>query len=179
KKSRRIVIEEPKMTGWSLVKPDAKSVDETSTHYRIARDIAAGETATLETVMEYIQRQTIRLTDMDAETLAHYTTMGGEISKEAVSELRALAEKRRAVDSIDRRIADNEVKRQALFADQKRLRENLKATPEGSDLSKRYLKTLEEQENTLMELTENTEQLMKDRAKAWAEFTDAVQRVQF
>src|SRR5205807_10490850 len=61
---------------------------------------------------------------------------------------------------------------QAITADQKRLRENLRETPKESPLFQRYLKTLEEQEKEMDDLSAKLKALQGDEAKARAAYDD-------
>ena len=55
---------------------------------------------------------------------------------------------------------------QAITVDQKRLRDNLRETPKESPLFQRYLKTLEEQEKEMDDLSARLKTLQGDEAKA-------------
>jgi len=61
---------------------------------------------------------------------------------------------------------------QAITADQKRVRENLRETPKESPLFQRYLKTLEEQEKEMDDLSARLKALHGDEAKAKAAYDD-------
>src|SRR5687768_15119745 len=61
---------------------------------------------------------------------------------------------------------------QAITADQKRLRENLRETPKESPLFQRYLKTLEEQETEMDDLSAKLKTLQGDEARARAAYDD-------
>src|SRR6476659_4724526 len=61
---------------------------------------------------------------------------------------------------------------QAITADQKRLRENLRETPKESSLFQRYLKTLEEQEKEMDDLSARLKALQGDEAKTRAAYDD-------
>jgi len=172
KDGRLIVIEEPKMDGWKLVEPDAKTVTETSTHYRIRKQVDAGKTVAFDTVLQYVNNEEITVANLDRNTLLSYLSIGGSISADAKKALQEAAEKRRAVDEYDQKIRTLDAQRRALFDEQERLRKNLKAVPENSDLAKRYLKTLDEQENKLQDYEQQIETLRKKRAEAWSQFAD-------
>ena len=61
---------------------------------------------------------------------------------------------------------------QAITADQKRLRENLRETPKESPLFQRYLKTLEEQEKEMDDLSAKLKTLQGDEARTRAAYDD-------
>jgi len=61
---------------------------------------------------------------------------------------------------------------QTITNDQKRLRENMRELPKDSDLFKRYLKNLEEQEKEMDDLQAKLKVLQVDEAKTRAAFDD-------
>src|SRR4029077_7609626 len=61
---------------------------------------------------------------------------------------------------------------QAITVDQKRLGENLRETPKESPLFQRYLKTLEEQEKEMDDLSARLKSLHGDEAKTRAAYDD-------
>ncbi len=61
---------------------------------------------------------------------------------------------------------------QAITADQKRLRDNLRETPMESPLFQRYLKTLEDQEKEMDDLSAKLKAVHGDEAKAKAAYDD-------
>ena len=61
---------------------------------------------------------------------------------------------------------------QAITTDQKRVRDNLRETPKESPLFQRYLKTLEEQEKEMDDLSAKLKGLHADEAKAKAAYDD-------
>jgi hypothetical protein len=60
-----------------------------------------------------------------------------------------MARMRLAVDKIDKEIRQLDDDRQSIFDDQQRIRENLRAVPNNSDIGQRYLKRLNNQEDKL------------------------------
>ena len=72
---------------------------------------------------------------------------------------------RQDIQAVNARVA-------AITADQKRLRENLRETPKESPLFQRYLKTLEEQEKEMDDLSAKLKTLQADEAKARAAYDD-------
>jgi DNA repair exonuclease SbcCD ATPase subunit len=61
---------------------------------------------------------------------------------------------------------------QAITVDQKRLRENLRETPKESPLFARYLKTLEDQEQEMDDLSAKLKALHGDEAKTKTAYDD-------
>ena len=61
---------------------------------------------------------------------------------------------------------------QTITTDQKRVRDNLRETPKESPLFQRYLKTLEEQEKEMDDLSAKLKALHGDDARAKAAYDD-------
>ena len=141
------LIEHPRMEGWELVKPSGQ-VEQTQTAYRLPLAVPAGETATLEVVLEYQRLETMQLVDMNSEHLAWYAE-NGKVSEDARAAFRRIAELRGAIDQTERGIDEANRQRNVILAEQERLRDNLASVPAGSDLADRYLTKLAEQEDLI------------------------------
>jgi hypothetical protein len=140
---RTVVLEHPRVPEFELAdSQEFEVVEVTATHYRLRRQIAAGETVTLKVTLERPVVESVTLLDLPRE----------RVPEPVRAALTRIAELQAAV-------ADRQAARDALVAertrimeDQTRIRENLKAIPAGSDLAKRYLTQLEEEENRLQAL---------------------------
>ena len=85
--------------------------------------------------------------------------------KEALTVKATWDNARQDIQAVNTRVA-------AITADQKRLRDNLRETPKESPLFQRYLKTLEEQETEMDDLSAKLKTLHGDEAKAKAAYDD-------
>jgi len=59
---RMLLIEQPRLAGWELTKPDAKTVTLAPRHYRIPHQMKPSATATLEVILERPHSRSYRLT---------------------------------------------------------------------------------------------------------------------
>jgi hypothetical protein len=147
---RQIVIEEARADGW---KPASEtSVEETPTRFRYAVAAPKGQVTKATLVLERADSETVVLTTLAPEAmLARIRGLQNEGAavKDAVARLGAI------VNDINKARAQRtqlEAERKKIADDQDRIRQNLQAVGQGSDLSRRYLDTLKSQEDRLAEI---------------------------
>mgnify|MGYP001005848673 CR=1 FL=1 len=99
------------------------------------------------------------------------------VAEEARAAFQKVAELRGEIERIDGEIAAANAERDRLFAEQERIRQNLAAVPEGSDLQRRYLQTLAEQEDRLTALAQRLVELQAERDGAVKALDDYVATV--
>jgi len=148
---REVVIEQPRMAGWTLAEPDEKSAALTPTHYRIARSLPAGGTAAVAVTMSRPVVQQVALIDANADRLAAISRMGGLDDAARAAIVRA-AELKREIDRRQAALGEIEGRRKAIVEEQSRIRDNIARVPANSDLARRYLAKLNEQETELEKL---------------------------
>lgn len=148
---REIVIEEMRPDGW---KPAADSGDIELTASRLRYSVSApkGQTKKVQLKLERTDDERVRLSTLDTGNI--YTTLRGlsnssDALKAAVAQLGSLVS---AINNAERkqRVLEDEVRQ--ITADQDRIRENLAAVGQGSDLGRRYVETLRTQEDRLSEI---------------------------
>ncbi len=158
--ARRVLIEHPRRSGWDLVPGAAGSpaVEATADAYRLAVKVAAGQTVTLAVTTERPRHERFELVKLSPEQVQLYVgspEMPAEL-RQAVVKLGVLratvAEREQAVNRLESTQEDME-------KDQQRLRENLQAVGQGSDIGRRYMTKLSEHEDRV-------EKLAKDLAEA-------------
>ena len=159
---REIVIDEPRGDGWEASKDNPGEIEKTATRFRYRIFVPQSKTANVELKFEQTGQQTIRLTTLDARRI-HATLRGLENTspslKEAVRELGAIIA---SINSADQERNRLETETTTIAEDQDRIRRNLQAVGQGSDLGRRYLDTLRTQEERLSLIREEIEQLNKD-----------------
>ena len=92
----------------------------------------------------------------------------GELGPELREAFGRLATFRRAVEAPRRHIAELENQRGVIHGEQQRIRENLVRVPQGSDLYKRYIRKLDDQEDRLEDIETAIEMAMGERNEAAA-----------
>jgi hypothetical protein len=141
--TRKVIIDHPKMAGWTLVAPGG--TEETAGAHRLTVALKAGEAQTVMAVLEMPVLETLRVADMADDQIAEVTdthSVATEI-KNAFAELarlrRLLAQRQAEEEQIKAKIA-------TLQTDQARIRDNLERVDRDSGLHKRYVEKLNEQE---------------------------------
>ncbi len=174
---RTVIIEHAKRGGdWKLVSPET-DVTETDSHYRIKATVKAGEQAKVPVTLQRITHQSLAVADIHSQNLNRYISSWKSISPEAKKVFSRLFQLRGLVDDFDTQIQNLNQSKQRIVEDQKRIRENLAAVSVNSDLSKRYLKQMEEQEDTLENIMDKLEDLQEKRTDAMKRLKDYIANV--
>ena len=145
---RRVLIDHPRRQGWKLVTPSLDDVEATETALRLPTTIAGGATRTFAVTVERPVIERFALVDLNLNRLQAFAA-----SRELDPALRRAFEKlaglRRSVDVARGQIQALENQRAGIHADQERLRDNLVRVPTDSDLHRRYLAKMTDQEDAL------------------------------
>ena len=162
---RAMVIESPRHFDMELKSPDAAGVELTDDSVRVPLEVKAGETGKIDIVWERIDNQSLTLSTLDLNSVLYYAA-DTRLSDAQRAAFQKVAELKQNIDRIDGEIAKANAERDRLFEEQKRIRENLAAVPEGSDLQRRYLATLATQEDRLIALEQQLAALQNERTTA-------------
>lgn len=156
--ARNILFEHPGAAGWTVIRPDPKTVEISENRFRIPASIPAGTQTKVELVVERPIQEMVSLTTASPDVIAAFAR-NTELDKATRDVFARITVLQNDVARHQQRLAQLDVDRATIVSDQERLRGNLSSVPRDSDLYKRYLAKLEEQENTL-------ERLAKERAGA-------------
>jgi hypothetical protein len=148
---RVILIEHPVLSGWKLVAPDAASVETTGEHYRFRQELDAGASVGLDVIQERPVYRHHQLLDLGEDQL-RYLYQAREVPAKVREAMAEMAAQRAVIGERERALQRLEGEVETLLQDQERLRQNLQAVPRESDLQRRYLSELGEQEDRLAEL---------------------------
>ena len=146
---REVVIEQPRRAGWTLIRPAEHELTESA--YRFPVSVGRGETVELAAAVERPRVERFELAAMVLDRI-QYWAASNELAPAIRSALTDLAALRRNVGDSERALAAAVETRNTVVADQARIRENLSAVPAESDLARRYLDALSQQEDRLAEL---------------------------
>jgi hypothetical protein len=156
-KNRTVLIEHPYQPEWSLDSPK-EALERTRDAYRFAVPVSAGKSATLAVVQSRIIEQSVSLSSMGRDQYALYlqNPVVSAAVKAALQKLAALQQK--AADTAAQR-ATREARVGEIGNDQARIRANMDRLSQASDLYKRYLKTLSDEEDELAKLRDDIAKL--------------------
>ncbi|MEQ9643772.1 MAG: DUF4139 domain-containing protein [Alphaproteobacteria bacterium] len=155
KEPRRLIIEHRRLSGWEMTEPSG-AVEKTDASYRLPLMLQAGETRKLDVTLERQIGERLRILDLNDDQIGFFAA-ARELTPELRQAFVRLAELKRAVDAPGDELARLEAEREAIFTDQRRIRDNLGRLQRGTDLHQRYLAKLEAQETRLEDIAEAIE----------------------
>lgn len=163
-RERLVVIETPRYTNWDL-KSDAKPYETTDDLYRFEVKVESGKSKKLSVVQEQVQDSRMGLTSMTLETLLVYQRQGA-VSQAVIDAYKGYAERKAKVEDIQKKIATNDADTRRIADDQQRIRNLLQAINRQDALYARYMRQLEEHENSLDELRASRSKLAAELSQA-------------
>lgn len=150
-RSRTVLIEHPRMGGDWEYTSGVKPVERTDQYDRFEISVDAGEEAELVLRVQRIDRSVTALTGANLTDLLAYAAQG-KASEEVIAAVRKAGEFQSRINMFEQRI--NALRRdvQSIETDQGRIRSNMGSIDRNSDLYRRYMTSLNEQEDRLESL---------------------------
>ena len=155
---REIIVEEPRAAGWAP-SADQQEIEETPTRFRFKIDAPKGQTTKSKLVVERTDRRIVHLTTLAPEQIL--TTIQG-LENETPALKSAIARLGETIGEINRARSQRgqlDAERKKIGEDQERIRRNLASVGANSDLGRRYLESLKQQEERLAVIA-RSEQLL-------------------
>lgn len=177
KEARTVVIEHPKMYDYQLVTPDPKTTEVSGERYRIRVEVKAGEKAVVPVRLENTAWQSYSLNTLNADYLLSFAGKRGQLDADARKSFETLAAKRREMEAIDIKINELDMRRNQIFNDQERIRENLQSLTEKSEVKQKYLNKLNEQEDKIAGIDAEKEKLAAARLEKQNELADLIAKI--
>ncbi|MGO9309169.1 MAG: hypothetical protein ACLQDL_09115 [Spirochaetia bacterium] len=175
-KSRTVLIEHPYQPDWTLAAPK-EALERTRDSYRFAVPVAAGKNAALSVVQTRTLEQSVALSSLGSDQVALYirNPVVTPAVKAALQKLAALQQK--AADTSSQR-AVKEQRVSDIGNDQSRIRANMERLSQSSDLYKRYVKTLSDEEDELAKLRDDIAKLRDMEAAQRKDVADYIQALE-
>ena len=148
-RDRTVLVEHPILHGWELVEPEEPH-EKTPNYYRFSLDFPAGaeEVKNLIVMEEYTSVTQTRLEGMNSRSIEDFLSTT-DVSAGVRSALTGIVTRRNAIDEVVNERNRLNGRRNDIFRDQERIRNNMESLDRESDLYKRYEEQLENQENEL------------------------------
>ena len=147
REGRQMILELPKIAGFELIEPKS-GVEETDLYWRVPVKLAAGKTVEVKVVAQRLAESSVSVSNLSDSQLAYYSSAQAVDAKARAAFTKLAALKRTLVEA-ERKVDDLNNRLSALVNEQERLRSNLNTVPRDSDLYRRYLKKLDDQETAI------------------------------
>ena len=176
--ARTVVIEHPRRTDYKLV-PGLEPAETVAGFYRYRLVVEPKKTAEL--AVEEVRQLDTRyaLTNLTDDQISFFLQQK-TINPEVEQALRRIVAQKNVIAGIDAEIRARDAETQRIFADQQRLRENMKAlkgTAEEKALLLRYTRQLDEQESRLEALRQEHTALEQKKLQAQAELNKMIEQL--
>lgn len=143
--ARAVIIEHPRRRGWTFT--SAARDSETPDAYRLRAAVPAGGTAEIRAVLEQVRVDTTGLVDADEALLVSWSSLATD--PRLAAKFKDLAAARAEIDRAEGEVAAFGERSARITSAQERIRGNLGAVPKDSELARRYLALMGEQEDEL------------------------------
>jgi hypothetical protein len=140
---RNLLIEQPRLAGWSLTTPNPTNVELSADAYRIPVTLAGNKQSIITVTIERPLEETFRLLDI-ADNRLGVLVESNEIEPSVKKALRELASRRQALARRNTELDKLKEQRRQLVEDEKRPRDNLVAVGRDTALYKQTLDKLGE-----------------------------------
>jgi len=160
---KKVLIEYPFDPTWKLVTPK-EPAEKTRDLYRFAVDAKPGEPAKLLVEEERIDRQQVAITNLDEGAIQVYLS-AKVVSQKVKDALKEVIARKQALAQVTTNRAQLEQQVNTIGQDQSRIRQNMDKLDRTSDLYKRYVKTLTDQEDKLESLRGQIKELTDQETK--------------
>ncbi|NDQ58507.1 MAG: hypothetical protein GZ088_15685 [Acidipila sp.] len=176
--ARTVVIEHPRRTDYKLA-PGLEPAETVAGFYRYRLVVEPKKTAEL--AVEEVRQLDTRyaLTNLTDDQISFFLQQK-TINPEVEQALRRIVAQKNVIAGIDAEIRARDAETQRIFADQQRLRENMKAlkgTAEEKALLLRYTRQLDEQESRLEALRQEHTALEQKKLQAQAELNKMIEQL--
>jgi hypothetical protein len=156
-RSRSVLIEHPLNPDWQLVAP-ATAEETTRSAYRFLVEVPAGEAKELRIAQERQIDRTVMLTNINDSQITYFLSERN-LDRRVKQALEGLAERKTALARTVNQREEEERKVNTIHREQSRIRENMARLEKTSDLYRRYVGLLDEQEDLLEQALTNIEDL--------------------
>jgi hypothetical protein len=154
---RSVLIEHPLNPDWELIVP-TKAEETTRSAYRFLVEVPGGKTEQLLVAQERQIDRTVLLSNINDNQITYFLS-ARNVDRRIKQALEGLAERKTALSKTIRQRQEEERKVNTIHREQSRIRENMSRLEKTSDLYKRYVSLLDEQEDLLEQALTNIEDL--------------------
>ncbi|MCX6360889.1 MAG: hypothetical protein NT029_13845 [Armatimonadetes bacterium] len=163
-KARTVIVEQPILPEFTLAEPKEPS-ERTSDRYRFTVALEPGKSRTLNVVETRPVSEVVGILDAPIDQLALWVSRPS-VGPKLKTALEKVIAARARVRDLQAQAAGKDEEIKGITADQDRVRQNMQQLDRNSDLYKRYVKQLDEQETRMQTLRTEAAALRKQAAEA-------------
>jgi hypothetical protein len=156
-RSRAVLVEHPLNPDWDLVTP-ARAEETTRSAYRFLVMVGPGKTEELLVAQERLIDRSLLLTNLNDDQISYFIS-ARNVDRKVRDALEGLVERKTVLSQTVAQRQEDERKVNSIHREQNRIRENMARLEKTSDLYKRYVSLLDEQEDLLEEALAKIEDL--------------------
>ena len=156
-RARSVLVEHPLNPDWDLVAP-VGAEETTRSSYRFLVKVAPAKTEELLVAQERRIDRSVLLTNLDDDRITYFIS-ARSVDRRVKQALEGLAERKTALSRTMNQREEEERRVNSIHREQSRIRENMARLEKTSDLYKRYMSLLDEQEDLLEEVLTKIEDL--------------------
>ena len=175
-KNRTVLVEHPYQPEWTLTSPK-EALERTRDAYRFAVPVSAGKSATLSVVQTRTLEQSIALSNLGSDQVALYLK-NPVVTPAVKAALQKLVDLQQKAATTAAQRAGKEQRVSDIGNDQSRIRANMDRLSQSSDLYKRYVKTLSDEEDELAKLNDDIAKLRDAEAVQRKAVSDYIQTIE-
>jgi hypothetical protein len=142
-----VLVEHPLNSDWDLVAPSGAE-ETTRSSYRFLVEVRPGKTEELLVAQERQIDRSVLLTNLNDDQIVYFIS-ARSVDRRVKQALEGLAERKTALSQTVNQRQDEERTVNTTHREQNRIRENMARLEKTSDLYKRYVSLLDEQEDCL------------------------------
>ncbi len=171
-KPKTVLLEHPLRPRWELVEP-AEATETTRNLYRFSMEVGPKSASALTVVQEMTQRKRVRILRTSGDELGVYLE-SKDVSDAVKAALQTIADRNRQATELAGQRLRKEKLVEAITGEQGRIRKNLESLDHASDLYRRYVTKLNQQEDRLDQLLAEIAQSRDEEAELRRQLEDFV-----
>jgi hypothetical protein len=176
---RVVLIEHPMRPGWTIAEDGTRPAETASGAYRFRVNVSPKSAAILTVPESKPLESNFAVTNITDDQIKLFVQQKS-ITPEIEAAFRKILEQKNRVAGLSTQISDRDDEKQAIYDDQQRLRENLKALTGGAEeraLMQRYTQQLADQETRLDALKKESADLQAKQEEAQAELNKMIEEL--
>ena len=163
-RGRTVIIEHPDRNRWETELENATELETTEGARRLEVELGPGGEREAVVTETRVARQSVAVLDIDLDAVLRYER-DGRVTGDVAEAIRRAYELNSVVREAEAALERLTTRRDELFSEQNRVRQNLRAVPGGSDLQRRYMQSLGELEDEIERVRGEIE-TARDRVEA-------------